>query len=59
MTTHKAVAVSPQRRVGPEFAKHLAGKAMAETGKRAANPPRVRPVGTGSGFPGAHLQPIR
>lgn len=36
MTTHKAVAVSPQRRVGPELARHLAGKALADAAKRAA-----------------------
>lgn len=34
MTTHKAVAVSAQRWVGPELFKHLAGKAMADAARR-------------------------
>jgi hypothetical protein len=34
MTSHKAVAVSAQRWVGPELFKHLAGKAMADAAKR-------------------------
>lgn len=36
MTTQRTVAVSPQRRVGPEFARHLAGKPLAEAVKRLA-----------------------
>ncbi len=34
MTSHKAVAVSAQRWVGPELFKHFAGKAMADAAKR-------------------------
>lgn len=34
MTTHKAVAVSAQRWVGPELFKHLAGKALADAARR-------------------------
>lgn len=34
MTSHKAVAVSAQRWVGPELFKHFAGKPMADAAKR-------------------------
>jgi hypothetical protein len=36
MSSHKAVAVSAQRWVGPELFKHLAGKALADAAKRKA-----------------------
>ena len=35
MSSLKAVAIGRQRWVGPELAKHLAGKALADAAKRA------------------------